>query len=491
MSREGVVLALDVGTSSSRASLYDLRGRPLSGRLAQVGYSPATTADGGAQLDPEHLLKHVDSAIDQLLAEHDSTREPILAVGTSTFWHSLLGLDERARPTTPVYPWLDARSRSDAAALRGELDERAVHARTGCVLHWSYWPAKLRWLRRTQPAVFDQTRQWVSFGELLLERMTGQRALSVGMASGTGLLDQHTCTWDPAVLDAVGLDTDQLQPLVPLKNTARATRRTAHRWPALAEAQWLPALGDGACSNVGAGCTTAEHFAVMIGTSGAERAVTSPSGDFVIPWGVWGYRVDERRLVMGGALNDGGALFGWLRDGLRLPAIASAERMMMAMQPDGHGLTVLPFWGGERSPGWADDARGAILGLRLHTRPVEILRACMEAVALRFGEIDSRLIRVIPESGEAVATGGALLRSPTWMQIMADVLGRPLLASSAAEASSRGAALLALETIGALEHQLERTEPSGRKQFHPNPAHVQIYHAAAERQRRLYDALIS
>jgi gluconokinase len=491
MNRDGVVLALDVGTSSCRASLYDVRGRALSDRIAQIAYAPRTTADGGAELDPEHLFLHVCSAIDQVLSEHDSRAAPILAVATSTFWHTLLGLDADSRPLTPIYPWLDARSRADAAGLRTRLDERAVHARTGCVLHWSYWPAKLTWLRRIRPELFDRVDRWASFGELLLERLTGQRAVSVGMASGTGLLDQHTCDWDAVMLEAVGLQPNRLSSLVALTSTAQSTRATARRWPALAEARWLAALGDGACSNVGAGCTNGEHFAVMIGTSGAERVVASPPGAFVIPWGTWGYRIDERRLIMGGALNDGGALFSWLREGLQLPSIAAAERAMVAMQPDSHGLTVLPFWGGERSPGWADDARGAIVGLRLHTRPVEILRACLEAVAYRFGEIDQRLLASVPQVGDAVATGGALLRSPTWMHILADVLGRPLLASAVAEASSRGAALLALETLGALDRPLERWRPSGRKRFEPNEAHHQLYQAAAERQRHLYDALIS
>src|SRR5262249_7902650 len=157
--------------------------------------------------------------------------------------------------------------------------------------------------------------------------------------------------------------------------------------PRLEKAPWLPALGDGACSNLGAGCTTPERFALMVGTSGAERAVWRPEL-LEIPWATWCYRVDERRVVLGGALNDGGSLFDWLRRSMRLPSLAASESELASMEPDAHGLTVLPFWAGERSTGWADDARGAIAGLRLHTRPIEIVRAALEAIALRFGEID-------------------------------------------------------------------------------------------------------
>jgi len=175
---------------------------------------------------------------------------------------------------------------------------------------------------------------------------------------------------------------------------------------------------------------------------------------------------------------------------LRLPALRATEAELAAVEPDRHGLTILPFWGGERSTGWADDARGAIVGLRLHTRPVDILRACQEAVALRFGELDRILHQAMPGGREIVATGAALLHSPTWMQTLADVLDRPVLASAEAEASSRGACLVALETLGLLSTPLDNLRPATRRRFEPVPAHTQRYRAAAERQRHLYDGLV-
>ncbi len=486
---DGAVLALDVGTSSCRASLYDRRGRLVGPRRGRVAYAPAVTPDGGAELDAELLFDHVCVAIDQVLTENTT---PVLAVATDTFWHSLLGVGADGRPVTPVYLWLDARSRGEVAGLRQRLDERAAHARVGCVFHWSYWPAKLSWLRRAQPDLFTSKRvyRWISFGELVLERLTGHTGTSVSMASGTGLLNVHSCDWDAELLDALQLTREHLGALVPLRQTATATQAAIKRWPSLEDVPWLPAVGDGGCSNLGAGCATADRFAVMIGTSGAERVVWAPPEPFEVAWGTWCYRVDERRTVVGGAMNDGGSLLDWLRVTLRLPSLQTAERALAALEPDGHGLMVLPLWGGERSPGWADDARGAIVGLRLHTQPIEILRACLEAVALRFGELDQILLKAMPNVREVVATGGALLHSPTWMQIVADVLGRPLLASAEPEASSRGVALLGLETLGLLHQPLDAMQPSVRRRFDPRPANTERYRAAAERQRHLYDLLV-
>src|SRR5260370_12395884 len=165
----GAVLALDVGTSSARASLYDTTGRPLRGRSARLGHAPQVTADGGAQFDANALFEQVCSVADEVL---EKKSPPLLGVATATFWHSLMGVDARGEPVPPVYPWLDARSRDEIAGLRERVDEHAVHARTGCMLHWSYWPAKLAWLRRIEPKVFKRVQRWVSFGEFLVERLT-------------------------------------------------------------------------------------------------------------------------------------------------------------------------------------------------------------------------------------------------------------------------------------------------------------------------------
>jgi len=116
----------------------------------------------------------------------------------------------------------------------------------------------------------------------------------------------------------------------------------------------------------------------MIGNLGCRAGRLGRARRVPVPWGTWCYRIDERRIVVGGALNDGGSLLDWLRASLRLPALKTGRKRVAALEPDSHGLAVLPFWAGERSTGWADDARGAIVGLRLHTRPVEILRACLE-----------------------------------------------------------------------------------------------------------------
>ena len=159
------------------------------------------------------------------------------------------------------------------------------------------------------------------------------------------------------------------------------------------------------------------------------------------------------------------------------------------MEPDGHGLTVLPFLAGERAPGWAGHARATIQGLTLATTPRDILRAGLEAVAYRIALVFDLLRPVLPADPQVIASGGALLRSPTWLEIIADVLGRPVSVSQVQEASGRGSALLALEALGALAGLEDAPDFVSVARFPDADTHAR-YRLAIERQEALYEKLV-
>jgi gluconokinase len=198
--------------------------------------------------------------------------------------------------------------------------------------------------------------------------------------------------------------------------------------------------------------------------------------------------VDRKRFVLGGALSNGGEVFAWMRRTLMLPDDDTLEADIAAMPPGAHGLTVLPFFAGERSPYWRADLRGVLFGMGLATRPEEILRAALESVALRFRQIYRLLASAVGEPVEVVASGGALLRSPAWTQMMADALARPVIACREEEASSRGAALIALERIGAIKDLGERPARTAER-YDPVAEHERIYDALLRDQENLFKRL--
>jgi len=209
-----------------------------------------------------------------------------------------------------------------------------------------------------------------------------------------------------------------------------------------------------------------------------------------LPPELWCYRAERDRIVIGGAPSDGGGLYRWLKESF-LPAEDSAviESELNLAPPDAHGLTVLPFWAGERSTNWNPDAYGAILGQSLKTNGIEILRAAMEAIAYRFALI-ARALEPFAPHATLIASGHALRSSPTWVQILADVLGRRVMLSELSEASMRGAALLALEAAGKIE-TIEAFSMPVETVFEPNTAHQAVYQQGLERQERTYKKLFT
>ena len=479
------ILSIDVGSSSVRAELYDGSGDGIEGTEVKLDYEFEYSPDGGAIQDADGLLDLVVRAVDGTLSGIGEAG--ISGVAMSTFWHSVLGLDRYGRPTTPILTWADRRAAESVPNLLERLEERAYHRRTGCVPHSSYWPAKLLWSCSAMPEAFEKTEIWVSPADYFYARFFGEPyQVGTSMASGTGLFDQNRRRWDPETLGALPVDEAQLSAISDEPRVGLAGE-WAERWPALRETPWLPAVGDGACSNVGSGCTGSDRLAIMVGTSGAMRVLWKAES-VEIPDGPWCYRADAERYVMGGALSDGGNLVEWLRNTLRLPDQQETERLLSDMEPDSHGLTFLPLLAGERGPGWADRANGTVSGLSMSSKPVEILRAAMEAVAFRFAIIAEMLEIASPGEKLVVASGGGFLHSPTWTRIMADTLGRPVTLSGVKEASSRGAALVALEALGGPE--IETSEAPLGETFEPDPARHEVYRKALERQRQLYDAVL-
>ena len=433
------VLALDIGSSSVRAQVFDERAEPVD-ELRQAAY-------GGD--DPDEIVRLVREVIAG--READFT-------GVACFGHSLLALDADGRPLTPVLGWRDNRAAGAAAKLRDRLDPAAVHARTGQFLHPAFWPAKLLWLAETEPEVFRRAARFVSCADYVYAELLGaEPAASLSLASGTGLLDLGRNCWDAELLETAGVEEERL--------------------PVVSDAphgSWFPALIDAACSNLGAGCTGRQRAALMVGTSGALRILYETERPQPRP-GLFLYRLDEHRVVEGGALSDGGNLAAWLRQ-----TLAGADGPPAGRGPGDHGLTFLPFLGGERSTGWDATATGAVTGLTFATTALDLRQAALEGVAFRFAAVAD----LLPGVEEVVATGSALLHDPEWIQMMADALRRPVTVSGVPEASLRGAAVATLGRIGG-----QVVDAALGIVFDPRKDRADAYRLARDRQQRLYEVL--
>ena len=474
------VAALDVGSSSVRALLFDAQARQMDGFGSQISHEVRTTPDGGAEFDPDALTSILMSCLDELHGQVHGAGVKVAAVGFSAFWHSFCGVDEKGNATVPILHLLDTRSTSEVARVPDALE------RTGCVPHASYWPAKLLWLEKNRNREFRATRRWLSLPEYFFYKVFGRPRASTSMVSATGLWNLAANDYDDETLRALPITRDQIADPGSLDEPeCDLLPEFRQRWTAFNGIPWYPAIGDGAANHVGSGCVASGQFSLMVGTTGAMRALTRDlkAG---IPRGLWCYCVDRDRFLMGGALSSGGNVFAWLKRILALPD--EFEAHLAKAKPGAHGLTVCPSFAGERSPYWRADLRGAIAGLSFSTDPFHIAHASLEAVALRFRAIHRLMTARLGVPEEIIASGGGLLRSPGWTQMMADACGSPVLVSSVPEASSRGAAMLALERVGAVSSLATFSSATGG-QFTPRREFEAVYDRLAAEQEDLYNKI--
>ena len=353
-----LILTIDIGTSSTRALLFDASAHVVEGMVEQRPSQMATTPDGGATFDADEVMKATVATIDGLLARAGALSSQIGAVAIATLVGNLVGVDEQGRAVTPLFTYADTRNAAATQALRDELGKAGAeeaHQRTGCLIHTSYVPSRFRWLAEEQPQWFAAATRWVSIGEYLYFQLFGEWRVSVSVAAWTGLLNRHELKWDAEWLKRLPVDADHLSPIGDLSTPFQGLRdEWAQRWPTLAEIPWLLPIGDGAAANIGAGCDAPDHIALTMGTTGAMRVVVGPELAQV-PEGLWLYRVDAPRALLGGATTEGGNLYAWLTTLLQVPEEDALEAALLERKPAQHGLTVLPFVAGERAPGWRED----------------------------------------------------------------------------------------------------------------------------------------
>ncbi len=476
-----LVLALDIGSSSVRAAVHDRTGRPVRGLVARGAYQWEVGRDGSVRLPAHSLLDLVGTVLDQLATLLGPHARDIVAGGISCFWHSIVGLDSTAEALTPVLSWADTTSAGEAAALRKRVDADGAHRDSGAPIHASYWPARVARLRSEQAGI----ARWVGFPELITMFLTGRDVTSRSMASGTGLLDRARGTWHRPLAAQFEVDVDELPPIVADDEpVGRLAGHAASRWANLAHLTWFAPWGDGACGNVGLGAFGAHKAALMVGSSGALRAIVDGAAPR-LPAGLFGFRLGDGAVV-GGQLSEGGGTLSWLARLLRRSR-ESLEADASALDADAHGLTVLPYTFGERGLGYHDHASGTILGLSPSTDAASVYRAFVESIALGFAALDDRLMEVLGSPPAIVASGGSLTHSPLMAQVIADALGRDIGVARESEASRRGAALLTLRGIGEIAHLGEVTSPPVRV-VRSDPARAARYRQARERRQELYES---
>ncbi len=446
------LLALDQGTSSSRAIVFDTAGEALAS--AQLEFRQSYPEPGRVEHDPTEIWHTQLACAREALARAGLTAADVAAIGianqreTTVLWNRSTGM-----PLAPAIVWQDRRSVAHCDALRTAGHAGLIRARSGLELDAYFSATKLAWLLDHIPGARRQAEAGeLAFGTIdswLVWQLTGgrQHVTDLSNASRTMLFDIHRQCWDDDLLALFNIPRSVLPEVVAssgvLGETAPALFGAPIAIGGLAGDQQAATFGQACLSPGMAKNTYGTGCFLMLNTGRApvvstQRLLTTP-----------GWRIGGRTdYMLEGSVFIGGALVQWLRDGLGLIERAADIEALAASVPDSAGAVLVPAFAGLGAPYWDGHARGTLLGLTRGVGKAHIARAALDAIALQTVDLVDAMQRDGAAALLELRVDGGASRNDLLMQTQADLLGVPVVRPQVTETTALGAAYLAGLGVG-------------------------------------------
>ncbi len=454
------VMALDQGTTSSRAILFDRAGQPVAS--AQEEFPQIFPQPGWVEHDPEDIWRTQVAVARQAMAKAGASVDDVAAIGITNQRETTVVWDRRTgEPVYNAVVWQCRRTADRCEALKASGFAEAIRAKTGLVADAYFSGTKIAWILDNVPEARARAEAGeLAFGTIdtfLLWRLSGGRVhvTDYSNASRTLIFNIHTLDWDEDILAELRIPRSLLPEVRPSSAFYGETD------PAIFFGGAIPLAGDAGdqqAATFGQACHTAGMAKNTYGTgcfmllNTGEQAVPSERGLLTtIAWGLGGKVI----YALEGSVFIAGAAVQWLRDELRIIERSGDVEPLAASVPDNGGVYVVPAFVGLGAPYWDQYARGAILGLTRGSGRAHIARATLESIAYQTRDV---LEAMRADSGiklnELRVDGGAV-RNDLLMQFQADILGVPVLRPVVTETTALGAAYLAGLAVGFWQDQQE------------------------------------
>jgi gluconokinase len=484
--QEAYIIGIDIGTGSTKAVAVNHQGEIL--HSAQEHYTAVSDGEKSEQ-DVRVVCHAFQKSIREVVA---ALKAPPVAVSLSSAMHSILAVDEKGVPLTNAILWSDTRSSKIAEALRGSDLGGKIYFATGTPLHSMSPLCKIRWLQENSPELFSRAAKFIGLKEAVWHHLFEEFVIDHSLASATGLFNVLQLQWDKEALQFAGICGPQLSSPVPASYTKTGIK------PQVAAAMGLPAdtpfligASDGTLANLGSLCLSPSEAAITIGTSGAVR-ITSKKPVQNAERMIFNHLLDEQTFVCGGAINNGGNVFGWLLQNMfaHHPAVTNYEQLfslLSGIAPGSEGLLFLPYLHGERAPIWDERSCGVFFGLRSAHTLAHFARAAAEGVCFALYHVLSSLEEVCG-AVEKINISGGIVQSNEMMQLLADVTGKKVVVQQTEDASALGAVYLAQKAMGiiAAYDELPKKEAAV---FQPAKEPAIVYPQLFSLYKSLYPAL--
>ena len=447
------VLALDQGTTSSRAIVFDASGAVRA--VAQKEIRQHFPQPGWVEHDADEIWASQAGVAAEALTRAGARPRDVAAVGITNQRETTVVWDRRTgRPVHRAIVWQDRRTAPLCDRLKADGHEAAVRATTGLVLDPYFSATKVRWiLDHVDGARGDAEAGHLAFGTIdswLVWNLTGGRrhVTDVTNASRTLLYDLHAGAWDPALLDLFGIPQSMLPEVVPSSGPVAHTRGDV----LTAQVPIAGLAGDQQAATFGQRCVTPGLVKNTYGTGCflLMHTGTAPvaSENHLLTTVAWQLGEAPREYALEGSVFVGGAVVQWLRDGLGIVRQAADVEALAASVPDAGGVVFVPAFTGLGAPHWDPYARGTIVGITRGTTAAHLARAALDAIAMQTADVLEAMQKDAGLDVPELRVDGGAAANDLLMQTQADVLQTPIVRPAVTETTALGAAFLAGLGVG-------------------------------------------
>ena len=453
------ILALDQGTTSSRAILFDDRGRTVA--LAQKEFTQYYPQPGWVEHDPEEIWSSQVSVAVEVLAKAEVSPKDIAAIGITNQRETTIVWDRStSKAIHPAVVWQDRRTASECDRLRASGAEETVRGKTGLLLDPYFSGTKVKWILVNVPGARAKAQAGeLAFGTVdtwLIWKLTGGQvhATDPSNASRTLLFNIHTGDWDDDMLRLLDIPRSILPEVKPSSGVFGALSHPmigASIPIAGVAGDQQAALFGQACYAPGLTKNTYGTGCFMLMQTGETPVESRNRLLTTVAWRCQG----KTEYALEGSVFIGGAVVQWIRDGLGLIRSASEIETLAATAPDSGGVFLVPAFAGLGAPHWDAYARGTIVGITRGTTAAHIARAALDAIAFQVADVlEAMHLDAGIELQELRVDGGAS-RNNLLLQFQADLLQVPVVRAQNAETTALGAAYLAGLATGVFKNRLE------------------------------------
>lgn len=447
------ILSHDLGTTGDKATLFSEDGRLIASSFKE--YPTIQPELTWAEQDPSSWWSTFASATKELLKMTKIRPEDVVAIGLSGTMMACLPVDGEGNPLRRSIIWMDQRSIEETRLIKERIGEDNFYRITGNRINPPLSIAKILWLKRNQPKIYEKTRVFLQTKDFVSFKLTGKFATDYSDASLAGLLDVNRRDWAYEMIEEVGISTDKLPELrASVDVLGEVDRKIANQLGLGPKTVVVVGGGDGACATVGAGVVEPGQAYNYIGASSwiatcSEKPLLDPKMRIFTMW-----HADPDKIVPVGTMQAAGSSYRWLRDEVCQPEVQKAQGLKAnpytvmdseaeRTDPGSNKVLFLPYLMGERAPWWNPNARGVFFGLALGHGRAHLIRAVLEGVAFN--------LKIVLDALEELGVGirdirliGGGARGRVWREIMANIYGKRVMALELLEeAGSLGAAVVA------------------------------------------------